>query len=90
MKYTSFLYRSSKTIISFVCILLCLLYPSISLYGQVAYSLETIPNVRLQDSLNHVSNPDNILSGVYVDSINMVLNALEALGAVEVLEEEAL
>lgn len=36
-----------------------------------------IPNVRLSDARKHVSNPDSIISKVYEDSINSILNILE-------------
>ena len=54
-----------------------LLCSTLSMRAQAEYSLETVPNVRLQDRYNHVTNPDAILSTAYVDSINQVLNALE-------------
>ena len=56
----------------------------VNLYAQKVYSIETVPNVRLNDKQNHVSNPDQILSIVYVDSINHVLNELEDSVGVEV------
>ena len=43
-----------------------------------------IPNVRLTNVRNHVSNPDSIISKQYVDSINYVLNALEDSTGIEV------
>ena len=36
-----------------------------------------IPNVRLTDARNHVSNPDSIITEEYEDSINHILNILE-------------
>jgi len=50
----------------------------------IDYTVKTIPNVRLSDRLNHVSNPDNIISAADVDSINMCLNALEDSNGVQV------
>lgn len=41
------------------------------------YTIETIPNVRLSDRNNHVSNPDGIISSEDVMKINQVLQSLE-------------
>lgn len=41
------------------------------------YSVETIPNVRLADRNNHVSNPDGIISDMDVARINRMLNLIE-------------
>ena len=57
---------------------------TVSLYAQAAYTPQSVPNVRLQDRYNHVSNPDDILSKVYVDNINHELNALEDKTGVQV------
>ncbi len=41
------------------------------------YSIETIPNVRLSDWSNHVSNPDGIITPDDEARINQLLNVLE-------------
>ncbi|MGM9797914.1 MAG: TPM domain-containing protein [Parabacteroides sp.] len=48
------------------------------------YTVETVPNVRLTDRLNHVSNPDNILSPIAVAQINGMLGYLEDSLGIEV------
>ena len=53
-------------------------------HAQGEYSLETIPNVRLLDRAQHVSNPNYILQEAYVDSINRVLTNLEENTGIEV------
>lgn len=64
------------------CILLSILAP---VFLQATdYTVESIPNVRLTDSKNHVSNPDNIISPDDIRTINMYLNALEDSTGIEV------
>lgn len=48
------------------------------------YTIETIPNVRLQDGRQHVSNPDGIISPDDVARINRMLGALEDSLGIEV------
>lgn len=48
------------------------------------YSVQTVPNVRLSDRNNHVSNPDGIISQPDVVRINQILNSLEDSLGVEV------
>lgn len=48
------------------------------------YTVETIPNVRLTNRLNHVSNPDGILLPDHVARINAVLGQLEDSLGIEV------
>ncbi|MDH6304166.1 uncharacterized protein M2459_000894 [Parabacteroides sp. PF5-5] len=48
------------------------------------HTVETIPNVRLTDRTNHVSNPDDILSENTIRNINMYLQALEDSTGIEV------
>lgn len=48
------------------------------------YTIETVPNVRLTNRLNHVSNPDDILSPEHVAQINTLLNQLEDSLGIEV------
>lgn len=48
------------------------------------YSVQTIPNVRLSDRNNHVSNPEGIISQPDVARINQILNSLEDSLGVEV------
>lgn len=40
------------------------------------WSIETVPNTRLQSDYIHVSDPDNIIEDVYEDSINSVLSSI--------------
>ena len=47
------------------------------------YTLDNIPNVRLQDKTNYVSNPDGILSAEATDSINQMLFNLEQKTGIE-------
>ena len=80
-----FLPIASPTILQrCLCAFLCVFCAISCLFAQQDYSLETVPNVRLQNRQNHVSNPDDILSTAYTDSINYVLNALEDSIGVEV------
>ncbi|MDH6534388.1 TPM domain-containing protein [Parabacteroides sp. 52] len=48
------------------------------------YTIQTIPNVRLADRNNYVSNPDAILNPEEVDVINRTLKALEDSLGIEV------
>ena len=41
------------------------------------YTLQTVPNVRLSDGRNHVSNPDQILSAQTVSQMNRLMNQVE-------------
>ncbi len=50
---------------------------SLSVWAEKEYSVKTIPNVRLTNRLNHVSNPDNILTPSAVQQMNASLNHLE-------------
>lgn len=57
--------------------LLLLLLAPFNLRAAQDYTLETIPNVRLTDRYNHVSNPDGIISQEDVSRINQLLNIVE-------------
>ena len=48
------------------------------------YSIETIPNVRLSNRLNHVSNPDGIITPDDAARINQLLNVVEDSLGIEV------
>lgn len=48
------------------------------------YTIQTIPNVRLTDREDHVSNPDSILSEDHIKQINALLNELEDSLSIEV------
>lgn len=48
------------------------------------YTVETIPNVRLTDRYNHVSNPDGIIQPQDVDRINSLLQTVEDSLGIEV------
>ncbi len=69
--------------ILFIGLLLAILFP----FGTFAadyYTIETIPNVRLTDRYNHVSNPDGIITASDVAAINSHLQALEDSTGIEV------
>lgn len=52
--------------------------------GAKDYEVKTIPNVKLADNTNRVSNPDGILSADYVQAINEQLMLLEDSSGIEV------
>ncbi len=56
----------------------------VPLWAATDYMVQTIPNVRLSDKSNHVSNPDGILSQPDVTRINQWLNLLEDSLGIEV------
>lgn len=55
-----------------------------SVFAATDYSVETIPNVRLSNRLNHVSNPDGIISSDDAARINQLLNVVEDSLGIEV------
>lgn len=64
-----------------LAILLCVV--SSHLFAKV-YTVETVPNVRLTNRLNHVSNPDGILTPMAVAQINGMLTMVEDSLGIEV------
>ena len=84
MKRCNSLFLRTKALLVLWWMSLFLFLSPLSLLAQTDYSIESVPNVRLKDALNHVSNPDQILSTLYVDSINQVLCALEDSTGIEV------
>ena len=64
-------------------LLACLLFTANVLVAK-EYSVSTIPNVRLTDARNHVSNPDGILSATDVAQMNQLLNQVEDSLGIEV------
>lgn len=54
------------------------------LFAAESYKVETVPNIRLTDRYNHVSNPDGIISPEDVAQINRLLNGLEDSLSIEV------
>lgn len=64
-------------------LLLVSLFP-LQLSAAKDYTVETIPNVRLSDRYNHVSNPDGIIQPQDVDRINSLLQTLEDSLGIEV------
>jgi len=48
------------------------------------YTVQTIPNVRLSDRNNHVSNPDGILSSSTISQINQIAGTIEDSLGIEV------
>ena len=68
----------------FICMLALLcLWPSGS-RAAADYTIETIPNVRLSDRYNHVSNPDAIIRPDDVAQINRLLQTVEDSLGIEV------
>ena len=64
-------------------LLLVSLFP-LHLSAAKDYTVETIPNVRLSDRNNHVSNPDGIIQPQDVDRINRLLQIVEDSLGIEV------
>ena len=64
-------------------LLLVSLFP-LQLSAAKNYTVETIPNVRLSDRNNHVSNPDGIIQPQDVDRINRLLQIVEDSLGIEV------
>lgn len=60
----------------------CLLLPGVSFAKD--YTIQTVPNVRLSDKNNHVSNPDGILNATDIQYINQALKQLEDSLGIEV------
>lgn len=85
MKASYFIYITGQRIrllpIFLMGVFVCL---SVSFMEAKDYTVQTIPNVRLSDRTNHVSNPDGIISQPDVYRINQMLNALEDSMGVEV------
>lgn len=67
-----------------ICLLAFLSLGPVSVYGADPYTIETVPNVRLADRTNHVSNPDGIISAQDIAEINRLLNGLEDSLSIEV------
>ncbi|MDO4755727.1 MAG: TPM domain-containing protein [Parabacteroides sp.] len=65
------------------CLYLFLLLP-FGVTAQTEHTVKTIPNLRLENQLNHVSNPDGILQMDTVARINHILQALEDSMGIEV------
>ena len=84
MKINENVWRVRVTWSGILCLLFLCFCAAGNLYAQKSYSLETVPNVRLDDGDNRVSNPDDILSEAYVDSINHVLRVMEDSTGIEV------
>ncbi len=77
--------RVSKYRIWILFMILFLLCDLVSpVWAVTNYTVETIPNTRLSDRFNHVSNPDGILSSNDVVNINKLLNNLEDSLGIEV------
>lgn len=62
--------------------LACMLLPGIS-FGK-DHTVQTVPNVRLSDKHNYVSNPDGILNPADIQYINLALKQLEDSLGIEV------
>ncbi len=57
---------------------------SFTLFAATEHTVESIPNVRLTDRTNHVSNPDGILHSQAVTQINQLLRIVEDSLGIEV------
>lgn len=80
-----FIYRPGPALKVFRLFLLALLLCSpLSFLQAKDYTVETVPNVRLSNRMNHVSNPDGIISSPDVARINQMLNRLEDSLGIEV------
>ncbi|MDH6356627.1 TPM domain-containing protein [Parabacteroides sp. PF5-9] len=66
------------------CIFFLFLVSTYCIYANQDYTVGTIPNVRLTDRLNHVSNPDGIIQTADVAQINALLQIVEDSLGIEV------
>ena len=73
-----------KCPVSLLWISLLLVGFASSIFAAKDYSIETIPNVRLSNRLNHVSNPDGIITPDDAARINQLLNVVEDSLGIEV------
>lgn len=73
-----------KCPVSLLWISLLLVGFASSIFAAKDYSIETIPNVRLSNRLNHVSNPDGIITPDDASRINQLLNVVEDSLGIEV------
>lgn len=73
-----------KCPVSLLWISLLLVGFASSIFAAKDYSIETIPNVRLPTGLNHVSNPDGIITPDDAARINQLLNVVEDSLGIEV------
>lgn len=73
-----------KCPVSLLWISLLLVGFASSIFAAKDYSIETIPNVRLSNWLNHVSNPDGIITLDDAARINQLLNVVEDSLGIEV------
>lgn len=73
-----------KRSVSLLWIGLLLIGFASSIFAAKDYSIETIPNVRLSNRLNHVSNPDGIITPDDAARINQLLNVVEDSLGIEV------
>ena len=73
-----------KCPVSLLWISLLLVGFASSIFAAKDYSIETIPNVRLSNWLNHVSNPDGIITPDDAARINQLLNVVEDSLGIEV------
>jgi len=60
-----------------ICFILLATFAIANAASEVAYTIESVPNVRLQDKRQYTSDPANLLSQAARDSINTYLAALE-------------
>lgn len=72
--------KSIKTILFFLLLCLCF-----GVNAQVTeYTIETVPNVHVQNKLRYVSNPNGILSTEACNKIDEMLGSLEAKTSIQV------
>lgn len=58
--------------------------PSSAIGSSVSHTVESLPNVRLQDASRHTVNPDGVLTAQAVHTIDTLLHALEQSTGIEV------
>lgn len=78
--------RTSRRILFVLLAMGCLLsaFPAGAAEETATYTVETVPNVRLANRLDHVSDPDGILQRGDILQMNRILNLLEDSLGVEV------
>lgn len=78
-----FCHALKKHLMRRILSLLLLLFPLLA-FAADGYTVETVPNVRLQDARQYVSDPASLLSRAAKDSINTMLGRLESSTGIEV------
>jgi len=74
---------SMKTII-YLSIITCFCCLSLPLYALSAYTVTSVPNVRLKNANDYVTNPDGIISQTAKEAINEKIAAVENITTAEI------